>query len=256
MTQNTSWEKSGKWYAKSVGQEGQYFHQHVILPNALRLLNLKPGNSLLDLACGQGVLARSIPPNIGYLGLDISPTLIKEAQKLSRHHFQVADIGKPLPPPPNKFSHAAIILALQNIDSPNSVIQNAANYLNPGGYLLLVLNHPCFRIPRQSSWGIDTQNKLEYRRINRYLSPLKIPVTTHPGIQNSPVTWSFHNPLSFYTKTLTAANFVITGLEEWASDKESVGHAARMENRARSEFPLFLALLAQKNQATNPNQNR
>jgi len=35
-------------------------------------------------------------------------------------------------------------------------------------------------------------------------------------------------------------------MEEWISDKKSTGAKARMENRSREEFPLFLALLAQK----------
>ena len=246
MSTSTSWEKSGSWYTKSVGEKGNYYHQHLVIPNSLRLLNLQNNSSLLDLACGQGVLARALPKSVGYLGLDLSPSLIKEAQRLSRHQFKVADVSKPLPSPPQKFSHAAIILALQNLEHPETALKNASDYLIPGGKLLIVLNHPCFRIPRQSSWGIDPQNKLEYRRVNRYLSPLKIPVTTNPGIPNSPVTWSFHYSLSSYFQFLKNSGFVITDLEEWASDKASVGRAARMENRARSEFPLFIALLAQK----------
>jgi len=38
--------------------------------------------------------------------------------------------------------------------------------------------------------GIDEANKIEYRRINRYFTPLKIPITTHPGEAKSSVTWS------------------------------------------------------------------
>ena len=34
--------------------------------------------------------------------------------------------------------------------------------------------------------------------------------------------------------------------EEWISDKRSMGKRAGMENRAREEFPLFLAILAKK----------
>jgi len=39
---------------------------------------------------------------------------------------------------------------------------------------------------------------------------------------------------------------VISDLEEWTSDKVSAGKSARAENRARSEFPLFLAIKAVK----------
>jgi len=37
---------------------------------------------------------------------------------------------------------------------------------------------------------------------------------------------------------------VIEKIEEWASDKDSVGKAAKMENRARAEIPLFMAIQA------------
>lgn len=247
---NTSWQKIAPWYEKSVGLSGHYYHQHLIIPGALRLLNLKPDSSLLDLACGQGVLGRQINPQTEYYGLDLAPSLIKFAKQNDsspKHHYAVADITKPLPLTKTDFSHASIILALQNLENPAFVLNNAAKYTKVGGQLLLILNHPTFRIPRQSSWEIDPQNKLQSRRINRYLSPLKIPINAHPGRANvGPVTWSFHQPLSAYFKFLKDNHFVVTDLEEWASDKESEGKAAKMENRGRSEFPLFLALLAQK----------
>jgi hypothetical protein len=108
------------------------------------------------------------------------------------------------------------------------------------------MNHPSFRIPRQSSWGKDEANKLEYRRVNRYLTGLEIPINTHPGFSDSPMTWTYHQPLEYYIKSLKRAGMLISDLEEWTSDKVSVGKAAKGENRARSEFPMFLALRAVK----------
>jgi hypothetical protein len=37
--------------------------------------------------------------------------------------------------------------------------------------MVLLLTHPCFRVPRQSGWGWDEQRKLQYRRVDRYLTP-------------------------------------------------------------------------------------
>ena len=112
---------------------------------------------------------------------------------------------------------------------------------------MLVLNHPCFRIPRQTRWDIDEPNKTQYRRIDRYMTPLEIPVATHPGHgARSETTRSYHLPLSEYSRMLCGNGFVIEKLEEWISEKHSVGEAAKMENRARKEFPLFLAILARK----------
>lgn len=74
--------------------------------------------------------------------------------------------------------HAAMILALQNMDNPSAVFKNIHQHLAPQGLFAIVLNHPCFRIPRQSSWQIDQQNKLQYRRIDNYMSPIKIDSST------------------------------------------------------------------------------
>ncbi|MFH1032432.1 MAG: methyltransferase domain-containing protein [Chloroflexota bacterium] len=251
MKQNeTSWQNVSEWYGDAVGRKGHYYHQHIILPRSLKLLGLKKGSSLLDLACGQGVLARQIPKEVRYEGVDIAHNLIEQAASLDRnreHIYHVADIGKELPFQKNFFSHAAIILALQNVEDPEGVISNAQRHLKKYGKFLIVLNHPCFRIPRQTRWEIDEKSRIQYRRIDRYMTSLKVPISIHPGRgARSEITWSYHIPLSEYSRMLSIHGFVIEQLEEWISDKQSVGEAAKMENRARSEFPLFMAILARK----------
>ncbi len=244
---DTSWQSVAGKYHKSVGDAGNYYHQHVVIPEAIKLLNLQPNDSLLDLGCGQGVLIKAIKTEIDYLGIDLSPDLIhfaSEHNRNSRIHFQVGDITQPLKTQ-QQFTHAAIILALQNVENFAAVFANAASHLKPGGRFLIVINHPYYRIPRQTSWGIDEQSKLQYRRVNMYMSPLKIPVDMGPGGDHQ-MTWSFHNPLSAYSAALVKSGFAINNIEEWVSDKESEGRAKKMENRSRSEIPLFMAILATK----------
>jgi len=247
VTKNTNWNESEGWYSRCVGEKGHYYHTSVILPEVLRLLNLKKGESLLDLGCGQGVLFRHLPKGVDYVGVDASEALIKEAQRLSPGAFYTADATEPLPIEKKDFDAACFILSLQNIEFPDRAIANGARHLKKGGKLLLVLNHPCFRIPRQSQWGVDEQSKLQYRRLNLYMSPQKIPIQTEPSRgKDSAVTYSFHFPLSDYAAWLAKENCAIIGLEEWCSDKKSEGPRAKMEDRARREFPLFLALSAKK----------
>jgi hypothetical protein len=94
---------------------------------------------------------------------------------------------------------------------------------------------------------VDEENKIQYRRIDRYFTPMKIPIQAHPSQgQESTTTWSFHHPLSDYTHWLHEAGFSINLIDEWCSDKESIGRTAKMENRARQEIPLFLTIAAQK----------
>lgn len=239
-----SWEKSEKWYSKLVGEKGHHYHQTVLLPNILRLL---PKGSLLDVGCGQGVLARSVK-NIEYWGIDASSSLIKEAKRLTpKGHFFTADAAeKSFPFEKSDFDSAIFLLSLQNMEHPEKALNHAAARLKQGGKLILILNHPCFRIPRQSSWGIDEAKKLQYRRIDRYMSKEKIPIQTHPGKKDSAITYSYHHPLSDFVKFLGNAGCCILSLEEWCSDKESSGAKAKMENRARREIPLFLAIVARK----------
>ena len=83
--------------------------------------------------------------------------------------------------------------------------------------------------------------------INRYMSPLEIPIQAAPSRgKDSPILRTFHRSLSDITQILTDNKLVITHLEEWCSNKESTGKYAKMENRAREEFPLFLTLVARK----------
>lgn len=248
---NSSWETSAKWYDDTVGEKGHYFHAEVILPKLLPLMHFDtfPNPKVLDLACGQAVLARHLPESLPYVGLDLSRSLIESAKKRKtgkNQQFYLADITQTLPIKEKNFTHATILLALQNVADPIAVFNNVSAHLISGGFLFIVLNHPCFRIPRQSSWGIDEEKKIQYRRLDRYMEPLQIPISTHPGKKDESHTMSFHFPLSYYFHALKKAGFVVTDLDEWISNKESTGKKARMENRARNEFPLFMMIIAQK----------
>ena len=242
----SGWNAAEAWYSRCVGEKGHYYHRSTILSNAIRLLKLKKGGSLLDIGCGQGVLYRHLPKGIEYLGLDRSEALIESARRLSDADFLVADASEKLPIDKTDFDAASFILSLQNMENPRGAIAQASAHLKKGGRLLLVLNHPCFRIPRQSHWGVDEKAKLQYRRMNLYMTPQTIPIQTQPGREDSPETYSYHHPLSSYISWISENRCGVTALEEWCSDKKSEGGSARMEDRARREFPLFLALLAEK----------
>ncbi|HEY4832732.1 MAG TPA: methyltransferase domain-containing protein, partial [Waddliaceae bacterium] len=175
---------------------------------------------------------------------------IREAKELTSkkgRHFYVGDVTKTLNLPLKKADIVAMILAIQDLNDPEGAIVQASQYLETGGQFLIVMNHPCFRIPRQSEWGVDEAKKLQYRRINGYLRSNTIPIQTSPGRgESSPTVLYSHHPLKDYSKWLKDHGFVIELLDEWASEKKSEGPKKKMEDRARAEFPLFLCILARK----------
>ncbi len=245
---STSWEKSSDWYGNLVGEKGHYYHQKVIFPALKKLLPLKSGDSLLDMGAGQGIFAKIAPESIEYVGIDLSPSLIKQAKAKAKkgQSFLVADATKKLDIPSDHFDYALANLSLQNMERPDLAIKNIGRHLKKGGTAALVLNHPCFRAPRLTSWGVDPGNNIQYRRVNSYLSPQKIPIEMQPGKKDKKSTWTTHFPLSYWFDAAKNADLVVTDLQELCSDKMSTGKQAKRENRARAEFPLFMILLLRR----------
>jgi ubiquinone/menaquinone biosynthesis C-methylase UbiE len=246
---DTSWDQVAGWYDKLVGERGSDYHENVILPGALRLLAPQRGEKILDIGCGQGVFSRELArAGAEVTGIDSSAGLIKAAQARGTGiNYFVADAADLRRFPNESFDAASCIMALQNMEPLNKIASEMGRVLKPQGRLLLVMSHPCFRIPRQSGWGIDEQRKLQYRRIDSYLTPQKIPIKMHPGANPDLLTWTFHRPLSEYFAALAARGLAVTRLEEWSSHRQSKpGSSSRMENRARGEIPMFLSLRAEK----------
>jgi ubiquinone/menaquinone biosynthesis C-methylase UbiE len=248
----TSWEKSADWYDRIIGAQGSELYQRIVIPCALDMLRPKREEAILDLGCGQGVFTRALSElGAKVTGLDASPSLVRRAQEypsptpiryITRDAADLKELGP--------FDAVSSILAIQNMEHLAKVCASAAKVLRVGGRMLWVLNHPCFRIPRQTAWGFDDERKIQYRRVDAYSSPMSIPIVMHPGQAQSESTTSFHKSLTDLMHCAFSAGFLLAGFEEWHSDKQSQpGPRARAENRARDEFPLFVGMLWTKRAA-------
>ncbi len=246
MKNNTSWNEVADWYDTLLKEDNTYQSQ-VILPNTLRLLSIKKGAKILDLACGQGFFAHAFLKEGGdVVGVDISSNLIKAAQKnVPGVKFFASPAHKLSMIPDNSLDSVAVILALQNILNISEVFNEVHKKLKKGGKFLIVLNHPAFRNPGASSWGFDEQQKKQYRRLDSYMTESKREIDMHPGSTEKITTVSFHRPLQVWFKTLANAGFQISRLEEWISHKQSEkGKRREAEDIARKEFPLFMCIEA------------
>ena len=256
------WDHVASWYDALVGDEGSDYHRNVIIPAALRLLAPRTGEKVLDLCCGQGVLIRHLlAAGAGeVMGVDASANLIELAQRRysteqaqGRVSFLVADAMKSLPALKEVFDCALCVMAIQDLSDPAAACRSMSQALRTGGRAVIVMMHPCFRIPRQSSWGWDDARKMQYRRIDRYANNLDIPIATHPGRNQAVSTLFHHRPLSTYLNALGSVGLAVVGCEELCTHRRSQpGGRSKGENRAWQEFPLFLALKTLRISASQP----
>jgi ubiquinone/menaquinone biosynthesis C-methylase UbiE len=244
--QQTDWGNVAGWYDQLVGESGSEYHREVVLPGVLRLLSPRPGEKILDIACGQGVLCRILAEKGAEVtGVDAAKELIESARQRgpASIRYHVADAGRADFLPASYFTSAACILAIQNMHPLPPVFAGVARSLIDGGRLVIVMMHPCFRGPKETSWGWDDKEKVQYRRVDRYLLPRKSPIVTHPGADPGQYTWTFHKPIEAYVKAMRNAGLLIDAMEEWPSHKTSTsGPRAAAENLARKEIPMFLAM--------------
>lgn len=275
----THWNEVADWYDQLVGQEGSDYQQHVIFPGIQQLLGLfEMGRKdvrprVLDLACGQGALCRKLAMlKCPVVGIDAAPALVEAAQRREAKDalgitYLTADATKlPISEPstsgtgvppvvaeltPASFDAITIVLAIQNMQPLTPIWRSCHTLLKPGGSLILVMMHPCFRVPQKSDWHWDVAKNQQSRLISQYLTSTKIDIQTHPGLaahgKSDSSTTHFHRPLQAYINTLGSAGLLIDHIDEWPSHKKSqTGPRQEELDRSRNEIPMFLAIKAKR----------
>ncbi len=247
---DTSWGNVAEWYDKHLNEDNTY-HSQVILPNILRVVDLQSNEAMLELGCGQGFFLDKFSSFSKKLtGVDLGKKLIEKAQEREiKAEFVFASADDENILKGKTFDVITIILALQNMKNIAAVAKNVQRLLKPNGRVCIVLNHPSFRIPGHSAWGMDKEPiKLQYRRVDSYMSEFEAKIDMTPGKQfKKEFTQSYHRPLQVYVKFFAKEGFAVTKLEEWISHRKSEnGPWSKAENIARKEIPLFMCLVFKK----------
>lgn len=250
---DTSWGKVAGWYNNLLEDSDDTYQEQVIKPNLLRILEIKSGQQVLDVGCGQGYFAREVAHTGGVVtGIDVAVELVKfaesKAQNNEKYFIMSAENLSKLQD--EKFDIVFSVLAMQNIKNIHLALLEMAKKLKSTGKMVLVLNHPAFRVPKKSAWGYEEKTNIQYRRIDGYLSEAQNRIDMTPGEKNEKkkkYTWSFHRPLQVYFKAFNKTGLAVIKLEEWVSHKTSDKGVRKMaEDKARKEIPLFMCLELKK----------
>ncbi len=254
---STSWGNVSKWYDDYMADSDTY-QAKVIAPNLLRVLGVSdftPGSTVLDLGCGQGYFLNHVFHNkpkaiaVTLSGVDLSQELLDIARIDLDQTIQLIqqDASKLTAIKSDSIDVMYSVLALQNMADLHAVIGEVKRVLKKDGRFVCVLNHPTFRIPKQSDWHMDTARNAQGRVVYTYMTDKKFAIDMHPGKSavgmKKQETFSFHHPLQYYMKIFAKHGLAITKLEEWISHKTSEeGPKKRVEDEARREIPMFMCL--------------
>lgn len=273
LKNDTSWGHEAEWYDDYLADNDSYQKQ-IIMPNILRIINPVRGKKILDLACGQGFFSEAMmDKGANIVGVDISRELIDIAKNRFKNKMSGGDSF--IVSPADKIISAGVgestcdsamcILAAQNIKEFDVAIKEVSKGLKPKGKFVIVLNHPCFRVPKSSDWHFDAEgggpegdpsytiiNGKKTGRYGRviysYMSEEVMKIDMHPGEQDrrkKSYTSSFHRPMQVYSKWLANAGFCILRIEEWTTHKKSnPGTRELADKRAKKEIPLFMCIEA------------
>lgn len=259
IVKETSWGKEAKWYDKMLEENDDTYQSKVILPNIVRIVDPKPGDVVVELGCGQGFFSRVLAKSgAKVIGIDIGKELIQIAETRADKDgissknisFYTASADNAKVVADRSVDTVIVILALQNMKNLPGVISEMKRILKSDGRAVMVLNHPAFRVLKNSDWGFDDVTKTQYRKVSKYLSQFEVDIDMHPGERNkdkSSITKSFHRSLQDYMKAFAKEGFAITRLEEWISHKQSErGPRQIPEDVARKEIPMFMAIEIKK----------
>jgi 2-polyprenyl-3-methyl-5-hydroxy-6-metoxy-1,4-benzoquinol methylase len=250
------WDRKADFWDALHGDDGNQFHQMLVSPGVERLLALKPDERVLDVACGNGTMARRLAMLGGKVtAVDFSTALLAKARNRGQPVgiqivYKVADatdeaalvtLGE------GNFDAVVCTMALMDMPVIRPFYQAARRLLSPGGRLIIATSHPAFNSNNPvifmeradqagnlvTTWGV---------KIARYLD---VPATKGAGAPNEPTPhYYYHRPLHELLGEAFAANLVLDGMEESAFvPKDTTLMGSSMWANLPQIPPVFIARL-------------
>lgn len=219
------WNRNAAFWDERMG-EGNQSQRLVTGPASERLLDLKPGEYVLEIACGNGVFARRMAQlGARVLAIDFAEELLKRARSRSpgfadRVEYRLIDatdesqllgLGR------GQFDAAVCNMALMDMATIGPLMFALSQLLKPGGRFVFSVTHPCFN---------TTGTKLiaaEEDREGELVTTYSVLVTKYLGLGTAKGTAMAGQPAPHYyfNRTLSElfgacfrAGFVLDGLEE------------------------------------------
>ncbi len=227
------WNQNATFWDERMG-EGNQFQQFLVGPTSERLLDLHPGEQVIEIACGNGIFAKRMAQlGASVTAADFSEKLIELAKKRNADYVHAIDyrvvdatneeqllsLGK------QRFDAAVCNMALMDMPAIDPLLSALSKMLKPNGRFVFSLMHPCFNgnmklmLEEDDRDGVLTE--VHSVKVSRYLTPS---TQKGLGIVGQPMPqYYFFRPLHQIFNACFKAGFVVNGLEEPAFPASAEG---------------------------------
>lgn len=222
-----AWDQNAALWDERMGDTGNDFQRLLIAPASERLLNLQPGERVLEIGCGNGVFARRMAElGAQVLATDFSASLLDLARRRTRqyadrleyrlldatHEDEILALGM------HAFDAAVCNMAIMDMAEIDPLMRGIRQVVKPGGRFVFSLRHPCFNHAGMAHCAEESTSDGEF------VTTLSVRVTTYlharpqKGIamigQPSAAHYCFDRPLHILFNACFRAGLVLDGLEE------------------------------------------
>jgi len=231
---HAAWETNAVWW-DAYYKEGNEFHLSLIAPATERLLAVRRDETILDIACGNGVFSRRMAAlGARVVAFDFSAAFIDcakkrtidQANRIDYHVLDATNGDGLLRLGEGRFDAAVCTMALMDMEEIEPLAQALPRLLKPAGRFVFSIMHPCFNHTgsRLTLEEEDRDGNLVLTRavkVTRYMTPF---ASKGIGIRGQPVPQIyFHRSLQGLLGTFFRHGFALDGLEERAFDGETEG---------------------------------
>ena len=251
------WDRLAVWWDQKQGEEGDLWHRLRIEPAFERVIGDVGGLRVLEIACGNGRLARRMARSGAKVtAVDASEGMIlrareREAEDPTGTEYHLADAAGLGPLANGSFDLVVAGMALMDIADAEGALMEAGRALRVGGRLVASMIHPCFDTGEENSCWVAERYAYEtkvFRKVGRYRELFEHRAGWHVGgrenhrvVMETPY---YHRPLSWYFRVLKAAGLAATALEEPEPTEKFVAESS--QGAYLREIPLHCIIEAHK----------
>ena len=220
-----AWNENAAFWDERMG-EGNDFVEVLTWPPTERMLDLQPGERVLDIACGNGLTSRRMAAmGAEVVATDFSEEMIAYARRRTTEYegrltFDVLDATDEtalLALGEGQFDAAICHMALFDMAEIDPLMRSLRRLLRPGGRFVFSVIHPCFNNPHMVQMAEMEDREGEVVtvysiKIFGYMTPSVARGAAIAG-QPKPQLY-FHRPLQVLLGAGLKVGFVLDDLEE------------------------------------------